>query len=381
MKLLYILRSVFKDWFTRDIKYTLLMIITMFLSILALYISTFVIGSDVFPSIETEKRRERTYVLETGAWHPLSAEQLSYILGGTKSDDDSFPNLSVEEYIGAEQVYCQFIIDRVNGEDVLNKKIESAYPLFSDEYSNIRRFADVSMGYSHDDILKAYPDILSGNYIIVPNDSLYKKGDVISCLNTELTVIGKCEYDSYVIPFAFFENYLNGFGYTAQGLFMTSYIYENKLSGKWIENMSKALYPEGNVYLNDIGPSSADIALFIMAELAVCGITAVFCVCSMLSVINALIEKTTPMLDVFRVLGAKRGTIIFLVYFQLATCFIISFIFAFVLLPHISYVMSRINVLCEIRAKYTVIVFIISMASIMLGSRKIIVRTARKKLI
>ena len=118
-----------------------------------------------------------------------------------------------------------------------------------------------------------------------------------------------------------------------------------------------------------------------MAELVICGITAVFCVCSMLSVINALIEKTSPMLDIFRVLGAKRRTVIFLVYFQLAACFVISFIIALILLPYISYAMSRINVMCEIRTKYTIIVFAISMASIMLGSRKIIVRTARKKLV
>lgn len=381
MKLLYILRSVFRDWFTKDIKYTLLMIITMFLSVLALYISTFVIGSDVFPSIETEKRRERTYVLDTGTWHPLSAEQLSYIIGGESSEDDPFPKLSIDDYIGTEQIYCQFIIDKVNGEDISNEKIESAYPLFSNEYSNVREFIEVSMGYSHDDILKKYPEILTGNYIIVPNNSLYKNGDVISCLNTELIVIGRCEYDSYIVPFSFFENYLNDCGYTAQGLFMTSYIYENKLSGKWIENISKVLYPEGNIYLHDIGPSSVDIALFIMAELVICGITAVFCVCSMLSVINALIEKTSPMLDIFRVLGAKRRTVIFLVYFQLAACFVISFVIALILLPYISYAMSRINVMCEIRTKYTIIVFAISMASIMLGSRKIIVRTARKKLV
>ncbi len=381
MKLLYLLKSIFKDWFTKDIKYTLLMILIMFLSVLSLYISTFVIGSDSFPSIETEKRRERTYVLDTGFWHPLNIEKLNYVLNDIKMDDNLFPNLSEDEYVGAEQVFCQFIIDKVNGVKKSNEKIEKAYPLFEEANNNIQSFVDKSMGYSYENVLKAYPNFCEGDYILVPKNSAYKKGDIISCLDTDLTVLGASEYECYVISFVLFKEYLDNHGYTAQGIFINSYVFENRLTDNQITILSQKLYPEGDILLHNLGPSSTDIAIFIMAELVICGITAIFCVFSMLSVIRALLEKTTPMLEIFRILGAKRGMIIFLIYFQLVVCFIISFFIAFALLPLISYGMSKINVLCEIRTKYTIIVFVISMISIMFGNRKIIVRTAEKKLV
>ncbi len=378
MKVLYILKTIFKDWFTKDIKYTLLMILTMFLSILALYISTFIIGSDLFPTLETEKIRERTYVLDTGEWLPLSSDKLEYILN---TENDDYPNLDTDEYIGSEQVYCQFIVDSVNGVKRTNEKIEKAYPILNEPTGNIQSFFDKSMGISHESILKKYTDFLNGDYIIVPNNSPYKKGDLIKCLDRELEVIGEYECDKYIIRFEIFEQYLNTHGYTAQGVFMTSYIFTEKLDNKQISDLSQRLYPGNNVLLRDIGPSTADIMVFIIAELIVCGATAIYCVLSMHNVIKALCDKTYPIIKVFRILGAGRGMIIFLIYFQLAVCFIISFSIACALLPLIGHGMNKIGVLFENRTRYTIVVFIISIISIMWGSKRSIIRTAENRLV
>lgn len=380
MKVLHILKTIFKDWFSKDIKYTLLMILTMFLSILALYISSFIIGSDLFPSLETEKIRERTYVLDTGGWFPLNIDKLGYILD-IKNEDKDFPRLDIDEYIGSEQVYCQFIVDGINGKKLINEKIEKAYPILNEPNSNIQGFIDKSIGIAHEGILKKYPDFLKGNYIIVPQKSPYKKGDLIQCLDKELEVIGDYECDKYIIRFEIFEQYFNTYGYTAQGIFMTSYIFDRKLSNNQISVLSKKLCPDNNVVLRDIGPTTVDIMTFIIAELIVCGATAAFCVLSMLNVIKALCDKTYPLVKVFRILGAKRGMIIFLIYCQLVICFIISFSIASTLLPFICLAMDKIGVLCENRPKYTIVVFMVSIISIMYGSRKAIICTAESKLV
>lgn len=412
MKFIFLLKSIISDWFTVHIKYTVVVLATMVLSVLAMFFISTKVASESL---------EDTFMLD---WYSASysvrlsdSEYYSTHQFVTKELLDRYleadlPPLYRYWHDELDDFYgCYVTYTAKNGKPVTQLRNDLLFPF--GEFKAILAFDETQKKYE-DLIQTEYEfDIVSGRYfteeelqshkpvIIAPDDSGLKVGDFIECAGYQLEVIGiaRKKYHSIywhecgIVPFWLADeclhNYLGPRNMDAHDnpsmtfgmpsfdieVRLTYLTYEHPLTFFERQRLVKALdvdYDE--LFLGYEDELDYQINTYKMLALAQCGVFGVFCVITIVFVMWCLCEKNIHTMRIFRLYGATSKQIVAVIFSLIMILSFIAAAVSFLICPTTLKLYQSINNVYQWRfSNYFIAIIIMFLANIIAAIPSVII--------
>ncbi len=387
MKKLYLVLSMLKDWFTREIKYTIAVIATLILSCIVLFISWILLTED-FPSSKEYEQLKRTFGTDSyiDRFH-LTEQSATALMSGV------LPKIEYANVGGYARITA------VNGRELAENIFESCDTILGEEQNAVKEL--VSSFYN-----PTY-EICEGRFftadelkedrgvIILPDNLKINVGDMVTIADREYEVIGLND-DSYtrvLLP------------YSTMKIIQDTYIeptleddYEFLTGGPMAFQIAhgirfeKKLSTEQKAFLADIygrGITEENIeseflpalsigVIFIIISIIASIILALFCALCVYSLFVYLCKSSESSLNIFKVCGANYGTIYFLLLFQIFFCMALSYAVSCIAMIPIQQLLKFFNKRGEIRPIDYVVVAAIYL-SVIVGAVLPTIKTLAKR--
>ena len=412
MKFIFLLKSIISDWFTVHIKYTVVVLATMVLSVLAMFFISTKVASE---------KLEDTYKLN---WYSANYS-VSLSDSGYCSPCKYVTKELLDRYLEADlpPLYrywhnelddfydCTVTYTKKNGKPLANSSFGLTFS-FS-QFDAMLAFDETQKKYE-DLIQTEYEfDIVSGRYfteeelqshkpvIIAPGDSGLKVGDFIECAGYQLEVIGiaRRAYGTWygedygIVPFWLADECIHN--YQGQrdleaiddssvvfvlpdfdiGVRLTYLTYEHPLTFFERQRLVKALdvdYDE--LFLGYEDELDYQMNTYKMLALAQCGVFGVFCVITIVFVMWCLCEKNIHTMRIFRLYGATSIQIVAVIFSLIMILSFIAAAVSFLICPTTLKLYQSINNVYQWRfSNYFIAIIIMFLANIIAAIPSVII--------
>ena len=404
MKFIFLVTSILKNWFTIYRKYTLTVIMTMMLSVLALFFIAEKAASENLESLYLINYIESTYEISASNErfekdnepYPDGEVKVDYsfldeyiesglpmpIMDNERSEYPYETSMIVTELNDDREKAFPFLY--FNGSPVFSKKEQEKYGELVTCFDNYEYKIIDGRDLTNEDLEEKKP------YVVVEVDSYFnsygstpqiKVGDILTCGDYKLTVIGLCEYTGsddpqYTysrIPFYLSDEcmkHYKGFGHgniemsmtngsfteaqTDEGLsedgsttvvvgtqdydIMTTtgrLVFEHPLTNSDYEKLLEITGLSEEEVSNSLYKvhETSGMDVFIKTTLLSGAVFAVFCALNIVSVIWFLLKQNMLTFRIFRVYGARDRLIFRIILFLVGVLVVISGLLAFALSP------------------------------------------------
>lgn len=387
MKKLYLVLSMLKDWFTREIKYTIAVIATLILSCVVLFISWILLTED-FPSSKEYEQLKRTFGTDSyiDRFH-LTEQSATALMSGV------LPKIEYANVGGYARITA------VNGRELAENIFESCDTILGEEQNAVKELVssfynptyEISEGrfFTADELKE------DRGVIILPDNLKINVGDMVTIADREYEVIGLND-DSYtrvLLPYSTMK--------IIQGTYIEPTLeddYEFLTGGPMALQIAhgirfeKKLSTEQKAFLADIYgrgitgenieseflPTMKNDAIFIIISIIASIILALFCALCVYSLFVYLCKSSESSLNIFKVCGANYGTIYFLLLFQIFFCMALSYAVSCIAMIPIQQLLKFFNKRGEIRPIDYVVVAAIYL-SVIVGAVLPTIKTLAKR--
>ena len=353
MKFLFIVKVMLRDWMSVHRKYTLIIIITMILSVQALFFIATKNASENIESVFMERFCNAAYFIDPPPYDINNDDYNEYF--------ELYPN----GLIRCDRQFLQSYLDSglpmpslalQNSADLSAQAIVQVYGV--NGVSLYEQFPD-SHGLSFFSGLPAFTEgdrkfeavlnmpsvkieLLSGrtfteddlndhrHVIVAGIESGYKIGDVLDCGKYDFEVIGIVKIDSFedagLIPFWYIEecmseylgdrdieleeNVLSSIGGYDSYMQLTRMIYEKPLTSSQLSKLAELAHTSKSYirmpYTNFL---DKEYAAFYKATIAECAVFGLFCIANIILAVWSLCIKQIGTLRTFRVYGASNAAV------------------------------------------------------------------------
>lgn len=399
MKLLYLIYCIIRDWLTVYKKYTVIVVITMIASTLALFfVATKNATENLLAVFEEEKSESRysfevpfdnTYEFASVYWSYKALDNyIKFDLPTPKINDESSGN-----FIG------RGLYTHLNGEQAsqVTEMATIPYdtfefaPVFSMQEEKYRRIINSDF-YEYEIIDGRYfteEELKNHDFVFVADEATgFKTGDIITTPFYELEVIGVAKSNNKnsenysIIPFWLVDDSYNRYdgprsadligienGYTNYPDFdfaceASAFAYEKPLTNSQVKSLPKVFEVDKSFLICGNPYYYVQVNEFILLTTIECSFVGVFCILNILLVIWFLCEKNIPAMQILRVYGASPKKIVAINLALIVALCLISSLLSIILCPIALQIFRLINDSYEWRFKC----FGVALASLCISS-------------
>lgn len=396
MKFLFLIKSILSDWFTVHLKYTLIVLCAMIISVMSMYFISLKVANESFSDSFTLQYHKSLYGVETDKYIHSTTENV--LLTSDVLDryiDADMPSFYMYETDDTDDFYyCIAYLLKINGEPIE----------YTDPISGwCQPYIDLYANFVFDDTQKQYEELCQNSYeyeivdgryftqeelknhepvIILPEkvwDSPLnvKVGDYVECGGYQLKVIGIanhvwCETSTYafdraLIPYWLVDEYMRNTIENPpkenKALPMPDmentdiyvplleieagtlhFAYEHPLTSAQKSRLAKALdVSTSDIYLSYESQITAEMRQYFLLSVTQCGAFGLLSVLGIVFVMWCLWQQNKHTMKIFRLYGAKSKHIIAINIALVVVLSLISAIVSLLLCPFTFTIYSHIN--------------------------------------
>lgn len=340
MKFLFLLGSVFSDWFTLQKKFAVCIIITFTMASFVMSFATALIGGLILMSEEDFQSQKGSYTIKYADDEEIGYAELnivnSYIenVCNTAEEDFNHGELRVygffsdanEEYIDAHILPCYGDVEKYR------KYLESSMFITAgvlNSYFNIYDNYAVSEGrrISEDDCRN------SAYVLVLPGSFGLKIGDSVKFCGHMFEIVGLTDSDYTEIPAAAIQSVISSYAlenpeYYIYCSYTANMDFKQPLTYKQCKAIENGIYEDTGVKItlvegkiNDGGTTGS----FVVIEFVFGGIIGLFSMLCIYNVAVRLCESIMPMINLLKLCGMKRGKASLLLVCALFICLSVCF--------------------------------------------------------
>lgn len=396
MKFLFLIKSILSDWFTVHLKYTLIVLTAMVVSVLSMYFISLKVASESFSDSFTLQYHNGVYGVETDKHTHLGTNNvlLTSDVLDRYIEADMPPFYMYETGETDDFYYCIAYLLKINGESIE----------YTDPISGwCTPYIDLYANFVFDDTQKQYEELCQNSYeyeivdgryftqeelknhepvIILPEkvwDSPLnvKVGDYVECGGYQLKVIGIanhvwCETSTYafdraLIPYWLVDEYMRktienppeemktlpmpdmedtdiGIPYLEIKAGILNLAYEHPLTLAQKSRLAKALdVSTSDIYLPYEGYIAEEMRQYYLLSVTQCGIFGLLSVLCIIFVMWCLWQQNKHTMKIFRLYGAKTKHIVAINLALVVALSLITAGITFLLCPFTFTIYSQIN--------------------------------------